>query len=65
MKLNRANGILSKLRYNSNPDILKMMRCTTLWFTSAIFMSDLGSQEPIITEPNPNISKQGSQKDNL
>ena len=60
MELNRANGILSKLRYNSNPDILKMMRCTTLWFTSAIFMSDLGSDiipKILITQHN---GQQGS-----
>ena len=56
IKLNRAIGILSKLRHNSNSEILKITSFT-LWFTFAICMSALGSKESNITKPNPNTSK--------
>ena len=56
-KLNKAIGILSKVWYGTNPDILEIRYYSLVCFTSATCMSVLGSKEFMIAKPNPNTSK--------
>lgn len=50
IKLNRAIDILSKVRHNSNLDILEITY-------HSLFGSHLASKELNFTKPNPNASK--------
>ena len=66
MKLDRAIGILTKLRYKSNSDILKITyhslfgsQMSAMWM-SAIWMPAMVSEESMIIQLNPNTSKQPS-----